>query len=394
MTTLAPTRTACFGNEENCLRCQSTSPVDPNKAGYLLLGPRNGNARTSLLKALREAGVDYEDRGPLLALPLPGNGLSAFSNGFGRQLADATAQDVQGVLFSGTLDSDSRVLAAFIQAEPLAALLARAQHDWVRDALDGNWLFSVFHPILRAETGEVFGHEALIRARHPETGDMIGAGPIIDAAVALKLEHVLDQRARQAAIRNAAALRLTKKRIFINFMPNTIYDPEVCLRTTMETVQECDVDPAQLVFEVVETENIPDMKRLRTILDYYRSRGVGTAVDDMGAGFSSLQYLTALRPDFVKLDRDLVVRAEHEETARRNMDLIIRQAKRLEIQVIAEGIETEAQKEMCREAGADFLQGFLFGPPANPPQSKTDGLWPGGSETGAQRRERTNRPGR
>ncbi len=135
----------------------------------------------------------------------------------------------------------------------------------------------------------------------------------------------------------------------------------------METANECGMDLSHLVFEVVETENIPDMKRLRVILDYYRARGVGTAVDDMGAGFSSLQYLTALRPDYVKLDRDLVVRAEHDETARQNLDLIITHAKRLDIQVIAEGIETETQRQMCCEAGADFLQGFLFGRPSNPP---------------------------
>jgi EAL domain-containing protein (putative c-di-GMP-specific phosphodiesterase class I) len=120
---------------------------------------------------------------------------------------------------------------------------------------------------------------------------------------------------------------------------------------------------------VVETEHIPDMKRLHKILDYYRSRGVGTAVDDMGAGFSSLEYLTALRPDYVKLDRDLVVRAEHDTSARQNLDMIITQAKQLEIKIIAEGIETESQMQMCQAAGADFMQGFLFGRPANPPQA-------------------------
>ncbi len=158
-------------------------------------------------------------------------------------------------------------------------------------------------------------------------------------------------------------------RLFINFMPNTIYDPEVCLRTTMETIEECGMELSDLVFEVVETEHIPDMKRLHKILDYYRSRGAGTAVDDMGAGFSSLEYLTALRPDFVKLDRDLVVQAEHKASARQSLDVIISQANQLGIKVIAEGIETEEQMQMCRGAGVDFMQGFLFGLPANPPQA-------------------------
>ena len=271
--------------------------------------------------------------------------------------------------FSGNLDDPGSALAAFVRAEPLTLLKERAQHDWVRDVLDDDWLFSLFHPIVQADSGIVFAYEALIRARDPKTGDVIGAGPLINAAVKLNIEHVFDQRARQSAIRNAASLQMPQMKVFINFMPNTIYDPEVCLRTTLQAVEECGMQLSDLVFEVVETEHIPDMKRLHKILDYYRERGAGTAVDDMGAGFSSLEYLTALRPDYVKLDRELVVQAELKPSARQSMDIIIDQAKQLDIKVIAEGIETESQMQMCRAAGVDFMQGYLFGLPANPPQA-------------------------
>ena len=361
-------RAACFGQGEACLRCQVTDRSPVNQNTYLLLGPHNNNAREALIRSLDAANMPYRAWKNVLALPTLRPRVSGLPAAFLEHLPEATAQDVTGVFFSGDLDDAASALAAFIQAEPLTALIQRAKHDWVRDALDDGWLFSLFHPIVDAGTGAVFAHEALIRARHPQTKEVIGAGPIIDASVKLKLEHVLDQRARQVAIRNAAALNLPDMRLFINFMPNTIYDPEVCLRTTMETAEECGTDLSRLVFEVVETENIPDMKRLKHILDYYRSRGVGTAVDDMGAGFSSLEYLTTLRPDFVKLDRALVVRAEHNGSARQNLDLIVAQAKHLEIQVIAEGIETESQMLMCRDAGVDFMQGFLFARPANPPE--------------------------
>jgi len=362
-------RAACFGQGEACLRCQMTERNDPDQNTYLLLGPHNGNARAALVKALAASGTPYQARTDVIALPAPQPRLSSLPAAFLERLAEATAQDVVGVFFSGDMDDAASALGAFVRAEPLGALIERARHDWVRDALDDGWLFSLFHPIVSAETGAVFAYEALIRARHPQTGEIIGAGPIMDAAAKLKLEHVLDQRARQSAIRNAAALPMPDMRLFINFLPNTIYDPEVCLRTTMETAEECGADLSRLVFEVVETENIPDMKRLKTILDYYRSRGVGTAVDDMGAGFTSLRYLTALRPDYVKLDRDLVVRAEHDHAARQNLDLIVAQARQLEIHVIAEGIETEGQRLMCRDAGVDFMQGFLFARPANPPEA-------------------------
>jgi EAL domain-containing protein (putative c-di-GMP-specific phosphodiesterase class I) len=360
-------QSACFGQDENCLRCQK--PIRETFEGntYLLLAPLNTNARKALIKSIEATGLPYHTMDNVLALPTSQMRVSGLNAAFLESLPQATAQDVRGVFFSGDIACASSALTAFVGAEPLGQLIERAQYDWLRDALEEDWFFCLFHPIVDAGTSEVFAYEALIRARQPGTKKVIGAGPIIEAAFKLNLEHILDQSARKTAIRNAAALKMPQMRLFINFMPNTIYDPEVCLRTTMETADECGMELSSIVFEVVETEHIPDMKRLKKILDYYRSRGVGTAVDDMGAGFSSLQYLTVLQPDFVKLDRDLVVRAEYDQTARQNMDMIIGQAQHLEIQVIAEGIETETQRQMCREAGVDFMQGFLFGLPANPP---------------------------
>ena len=354
---------------ESCARCQFARRPETGAQTYLLLGPPNGNARQALVNALEEANTPYRAWDHVLALPALRERISGVTAAFLAGLPDATAADVKGVFFSGDLEDPAKALAAFVRAEPLQSLKERAQHDWVRDALDDHWLFSLFHPIVQADSGVVFAYEALIRAKNPHTEEVIGAWPLINGAVKLNIEHVFDQRARQTAIRDAAALRIPHMRLFINFMPNTIYDPEVCLRTTMEAIEEYGMELSDLVFEVVESEHIPDMKRLSKILDYYRSRGAGTAVDDMGAGFSSLEYLTALRPDFVKLDRDLVVQAEHKTSARQSMDVIIAQANQLGIKVIAEGIETEEQMQMCRAAGVDFMQGFLFGLPANPPQA-------------------------
>lgn len=354
---------------EGCRRCRLARRPETEHQTFLLLGPPNGNARQSLINALEEANTPYRAWEHVLALPALRERVAGVTAAFLAGLPDATIADVKGVFFSGDLDNPASALAAFVRAEPLAALKERAQHDWVRDALDDDWLFSLFHPIVQADSGVVFAYEALIRAKNPQTQEVIGAGPLINASVKLNIEHVFDQRARQTAIRSAAALQMPRMRLFINFMPNTIYDPEVCLRTTLEAVEECGMALSDLVFEVVETERIPDMKRLHTILDYYRERGAGTAVDDMGAGFSSLEYLTALRPDFVKLDRDLVTQAEHKSSAKQSMDVIIAQANQLGIKVIAEGIETESQMQMCRSAGVDFMQGYLFGMPTNPPQA-------------------------
>ena len=84
----------------------------------------------------------------------------------------------------------------------------------------------------------MFGQECLLRAKDPADGRIIGAFPIIQACEALNLTHQLDQRARQTAIRGAAQHVPAGCKVFINFLPNTIYDPEICLRTTMETAAE------------------------------------------------------------------------------------------------------------------------------------------------------------
>jgi len=230
-------------------------------------------------------------------------------------------------------------------------------------------LFSVFHPIIDAAAGKVAGYEALLRAREPATGQVLGAGQIINAFESRNLLHVLDQRARQCAIRAAALHLPIDAKVFINFLPNTIYDPEICLRTTMETAAQCNISMDRLVFEVVETERIPDMNHLVKVLNYYRQRGVGTAIDDMGAGYTGLDYLTSLRADYVKLDREFVLTAEATAAGRTAMDLIIKTSHQHGSKVIAEGIETPAQMSMCIDAGVELLQGFLFARPACPPQA-------------------------
>ena len=328
-----------------------------------------------MTRSLAEARLAFQPCGDVLALPAERGRMPQIKAALSEHLSPFTQASVQAVRFQGDLACAQSVMAAFVRAEPLPILLERMEYEWVREALDDNWLFSVFHPIVEARSGQVHAHEALIRACHPQTQAVIGAGPIIEACEHLHLQHVLDQRARQTAIRDAAALGLTNNLVFINFLPNTIYDPEICLRTTMEAAAEHQVDVSRLVFEVVETEDIPDMDRLKRILDYYRARGVGTAVDDMGAGFSTMQYLTHLRPDYVKLDRALVVEAARGGAARDKMDAVVRAAHDMNIQVIAEGIETHEQRAACCESGIDYMQGFLFARPASPPETVRASRW-------------------
>lgn len=354
-----------------CGRCESAERKDGLRPdGNLLLAAQNGHAAASLARALESADLAFTRWGGAFVLPGVRPRLDRLQAALDAHVLLPARRDIRGVFFAGDLrDQLAGSLDALLQTEPLPVLLARIEHEWVRDALEDNWLTSFFQPIVSARDGTVFAYEALLRARQPETGALIAAPTILEACEQLCLQHVLDQRARQCAIREAAALPNTDARVFINFLPNTIYDPEICLRTTMEAAQTHGVPLSRLVFEVVETESIPDIVRLQRILDYYRSQGVGTAVDDMGAGFSSMEYLSRLRPDFVKIDRALIARAATgEAAARQQLDAIITHAHALNGRVIAEGIETREQLRLCQEAGADLLQGYLFARPASPPE--------------------------
>ncbi len=365
---MATERTRCAPSEAACLRCQAVPEGLDQQQAALLFGAPDVDARATLETELETLGFPILAQGPVLILPEIRAHLAAVSTHLLTHLSPYTQRSVRAAYAPGGLTTAESIFAALLYAEPLSVLLQRIEHEWVRDAFREDWFFSVFHAIVEAAAGQVFAYETLIRARHPETQEVIGAGAIIRACEELNLQHQLDQRARQSAIRHAAALGLPDARFFINFMPNTIYKPEICLRTTMETAAACGMEVDRLVFEVVETEQIPDMAHLHHILDYYRAQGMGTAVDDMGAGFTSTEYLYALRPDYVKLDRDVMVEAEKETKARHKLDVLVNTAHSLDIKVIAEGIETPAQMAICREAGVDYLQGFLFARPANPPQ--------------------------
>jgi EAL domain-containing protein (putative c-di-GMP-specific phosphodiesterase class I) len=361
----------CVPSESGCGRCEAAHELPRTSA--LLFAAHDDDADLTLRKVLSEANFTFAAVGPVLVVRDIRARLGEIGALLKNALLPCAQECIQAAYVPGGIANVAQAMSALMHAQPLWEMAGRFEHEWIRDALKEGWLFSMFHPIVNAGTGEVFAYEALLRARDPAGGKIYGAGQIIDACGKLQLQHQLDQRARQAAISGASGNLPAGARVFVNFLPNTIYDPEICLRTTMQAAERYNLQLSQLVFEVVETEKIPDMAHLLRILNYYRSRGMRTAIDDMGAGFTGVEYITALKPDFVKLDREFVLDAEATLSGRHKMDEMISAAKTHGAQLIAEGIETCAQMDMCVSAGVDFLQGFLFAMPACPPQAIT---WP------------------
>lgn len=135
----------------------------------------------------------------------------------------------------------------------------------------------------------------------------------------------------------------------------------------MGAIKRSGLFPEQVAFEVTKSAEVKDAKRLRNILGFYRKSGFRVALDDLGPGLTSLNLLGTLRPDFAKLDIDLVREADRDPYRAVNVSKLLEIAKDLGVTVLAEGVEIEEQRRWLVGRGADFAQGYFFAKPAFPP---------------------------
>ncbi|MBZ9711868.1 EAL domain-containing protein [Deinococcus multiflagellatus] len=260
------------------------------------------------------------------------------------------------------------------QVRPLAEWLVCLETPWYPDALQ-HLTFDV-QPIVALGSGTVGAYEALVRAQLGER--RVGAGELLRAAEGHRHLRSFDAQARREAIRQAAPLLPAGQQLFINFAPGVVYNPDVCLQTTFAACREADIDFQCLVFEVTESERFPDLDMLRRILARYRAEGARVALDDLGAGYTSLSYLDELRPDIVKLDRALSQNLTPNDPRVGLLAALIAYAHDLEIQVVAEGVEDLDSLRLLRELGADYAQGYVLGRPAPtllPIREEAAALW-------------------
>ncbi|WP_247648452.1 EAL domain-containing protein [Pseudodesulfovibrio sp. zrk46] len=251
--------------------------------------------------------------------------------------------------------------------EPLESIVAKIEGEWLFEMLSDDRIFSHFHPIVSANNpAEVFAYECLARATSEE-GQFVNPGKMFEIARQTGMSFNLDRACRLAAIRGCVEHGLDKP-IFVNFSPGTIYNPKHCLQTTMEAIMQANLSPEKIVFEVVESEEIADIDHLLGILNYYRENGFRVALDDLGAGYSSLNLLSKLRPDFIKLDMELIRGVDSEPYKSVITENILSMSQRLGVKTIAEGVETIGEFQWLQDKGTDYIQGFLFAKPAAPPE--------------------------
>lgn len=214
-----------------------------------------------------------------------------------------------------------------------------------------------YQPIVDVRDRSVFAHEALVRGAHGE-GALSVLSQVDDTN-----RYRFDQLCRTRAISTAARLRMDEY-LSINFLPNAVYRPEMCIRSTLEAAQAHDFPLDRLIFETVETEHICDSSHLTNILREYREFGFKTAIDDFGAGYSGLTLLADFQPDLIKLDMALVRNVHLDKARQAIVRGVVTMCTDLNVTVIAEGIEHADERDFLTDCGIYLMQGYWFAKPA------------------------------
>lgn len=283
------------------------------------------------------------------------------------ELAANDSNNIQ-VLTTGA-DQTSITPADLARMRPLATWCAQFLAQDLLDVLEKRQLIAHFQPIFKTQDLSLYGHEALVRGQR-EDGSLIPPNVLFGQAKEAELLFNLDRMARETVLSTAAGHGYFG-RLFINFLPSAIYNPENCLSTTLALAERYGFDPNNLIFEVVETERIADTAHLRHILDYYRAKGFKTALDDVGSGYSSLNLLASLSPNIVKIDRELISNIDQEPLKQAIVGGILAMARQGNIMTLGEGVETEPEYQYLREQGVDLVQGYHFARPAAAPLHDT-----------------------
>ncbi|QBF27984.1 GGDEF domain-containing protein [Pseudomonas tructae] len=221
-------------------------------------------------------------------------------------------------------------------------------------------LHSLFQPIVCLSERRIFGYEAL--SRGPSNSPL--HSPLNLFAVARQAGRLteLEAACRESACRRFSQQNLAGK-LFLNVSPESLLEPHYQSGRTLKMLHELGVPPSRVVIELTEQTPTDDFQLLFNALHHYRDMGFSIALDDLGAGYSSLRLWSELRPDYVKIDRHFIDGIHLDALKREFVGSILQIARASRAQVIAEGIELAEELKVLTEMGVDLVQGYLLGRP-------------------------------
>lgn len=248
--------------------------------------------------------------------------------------------------------SPSQKLANKIIMQTLQEILAKRKFS------------ALFQPVLDISSRTFLGYEGLIRG--PADSPMHSPANLFDAARQLGLALETEMLCRQVVLEAFAAQKLPGK-LFLNVSPETLTHPSFSNTQMLAHLQTLGIDPQQVIIEITENQPTFDFEAMRGALLHYRNMGFQIAMDDLGQGFSSLRLWSELRPEFVKIDMHFVQGVNADPVKQQFLRSIQQIAQRSGTQVVAEGIETDAEFRVIRDIGIACGQGYFIARPTPTP---------------------------
>ena len=340
-------------------------PAPVPETGTLFLHAGDAETRGLLRRCLRSGRLTWREPHPkVLAVPVAGRALRELCQVFAAKLKPSQLCDTRCCLVDA---SEPATAATLMKTYSLNKLIARMNGAWVLDILRGGRLRTYFQPIVRTSApSQVFAYECLLRGWQ-EDGRLIYPDQMFQAARASGLLGYLDREARLTAIDAGRTIR-NDAAVFINFNPASVDQPQECLESTIAAAEATHICPQRFVFELVESERVRDPEMLNKVVDYFRAHGFRVALDDLGAGYSSLNLLAQIKPDFIKLDMGLIRDVHRDYYKSRVAAKLLELATELGAATVVEGIESPGEWQWAMEHGADYAQGYLFARPSEVPR--------------------------
>jgi len=235
-------------------------------------------------------------------------------------------------------------------------------------AIENRELQLFYQPQVDITTGEIFAVEALLRWLHPSLGE-IGPDKFVPVAEESSLIEAIGLWTLNEACRTASRwtrLGLPAITVAVNLSPRQFQKSIRLTDNVARALQESGLEPGRLELELTESLALERPEEVNATIAKFREMGIRTAIDDFGVGHTGLDYLDRIEVDTLKIDRSFINRIG--ETGAPLVTAVISLARGLNLDVIAEGVETKAQVDFLRSHGCRYMQGYLFSKPLTAPQ--------------------------
>ena len=229
----------------------------------------------------------------------------------------------------------------------------------VLDALNRRAIKPFFQPIVDLKTKKIFGNEVLMRIGQ----ENIPAGEFVEAAENLGVITRMDMLLYEEVFKRIREENYNKK-IFLNISAR-ILTVEEFVKRIKEMIEEYQINPDNVVFELTERESIKNLELMESFVRSLKDTGISFAIDDFGSGYSSFHYLKKIPVDFVKIEGEFVRGAVTDWKDRTFIESIVTLARGMGIKTVAEFIEDESTLKVMKECGVDYGQGLFLGKPSS-----------------------------